>query len=98
MTHELEIEAMPRALPHTLSVDISTLATFDDQIHAKDIVLPEGVTSLADPEDVIALVSEPKEEKLEEEAPVDLSAIETTVEKGKKDEEAEEVAGEKPEK
>lgn len=86
--HELEIEAMPRALPHNLAVDISKLATFEDQIHVSDIKLPEGVVALADPEEVVALVAEPKEEKIEETAePVDLSKIETSVEKGKKDEE-----------
>ncbi|MFA6006361.1 MAG: 50S ribosomal protein L25 [Candidatus Paceibacterota bacterium] len=98
--HELEIEAMPRSLPHGLKVDISKLATFEDQIHIKDIALPEGVVALDDGEEVVALVSEPKEEKIEEEAPVDLSKIETTVDKGKKPEEGAEgeAAEAKPEK
>lgn len=88
--HELEVEAMPRALPHKLTVDISKLVTFDDQVHVSDIKLPEGVIALVDADEVVALVSEPKEEKIEEVAePVDLSKIETSVEKGKKPEEGE---------
>ncbi len=86
--HELEIEAMPRALPRNLTVDISKLATFEDQNHFRDIKLPERVIALADADEVLALGSEPKEEKVEEVAePVDLSKIETSVEKGKKLEE-----------
>lgn len=82
--HALPIEAMPKDLPHNLIVDISSLATFADQILAKDIKLPAGVELKADPEEVVALVSAPREEKEEEVAPADLSAIE--VEKKGKDE------------
>ncbi len=84
---ELEVEAEPRNLPHNLVADISKLATFDDQIHAKDITLPTGVTLIEDAEAVIALVQEPKEEKEEDVVPVDLSTIEVE-KKGKKEEEA----------
>jgi large subunit ribosomal protein L25 len=84
--HEIEIEAKPADLPHDLTVSIESLATFDDQILAKDIKLPSGVTLVTDPEEVVALVSEAQEEE-EETAPVDISAIEISVEKGKKEEE-----------
>src|SRR3989344_6772191 len=83
--HELKVEAMPKDLPHHIKVDISSLTTFEDQILAKNISMPVGVTLLLNPEDVIALVSAPREEKEEEVAPVDLSQIE--VEKKGKDEE-----------
>lgn len=90
--HEVEIEALPRSLPHSLIVDISSLLTFDDRIAVKDIVLPEGVSILSpDGDETVALVSEPKEEKEEESAPVDLSKIEVE-KKGKKPEEAGEEA------
>ena len=81
--HEVEIRALPKDIPHTLSVDISSLETLEHQIHAKNIVLPSGVTLITDAEEVIALVAAAKEEK--EEAPVDLSAIEVE-KKGKKEE------------
>jgi large subunit ribosomal protein L25 len=84
--HEIEVESLPKDLPHSIIVDVSTLVTLEDQIHAKDIILPKGVTLITNPDEVIALVTEAKEEK--EEAPVDLSAIE--VEKKGKKEDAEE--------
>lgn len=85
--HAVKIEAMPKDLPHNLIVDISPLAEFQSQILAKDIILPAGVTLLENPDEVVALVSAPREEKEEEAAPVDLSAIE--VEKKGKEKEGE---------
>lgn len=86
--HELEIEAMPKDLPHEIKVSVETLVTFESQLHAKDIVLPSGVTLITDPEEVVVLVAQPKEEKEEEAAPIDLSSIEVE-KKGKKEEEGE---------
>ncbi len=85
--HEVKVEAMPKDLPHNISLDISVLATFEDQILAKDIKLPAGVELKLNPEEVIALVSAPREEKEEEAAPIDLASIE--VEKKGKEETAE---------
>ncbi|PIQ66408.1 MAG: 50S ribosomal protein L25 [Candidatus Zambryskibacteria bacterium CG11_big_fil_rev_8_21_14_0_20_42_18] len=85
--HELEVIAMPKDLPHNIEVDIGSLSNFEDQILAKDIVLPQGVELKENPEEVVALVSAPREEKEEEVAPVDLSQIE--VEKKGKEEETE---------
>jgi len=86
--YALKIEAMPKDLPHNVVIDISPLATFESQILAKDIVLPSGVTLLEHADEVVALVSAPREEKEEESAPIDLSAIE--VEKKGKEETPEE--------
>lgn len=86
--HDVEIEAEASNLPHGFTVDISSLANFESQILAKDIKMPNGVTLVEGPDEVIALVSEAKEEIVEEAAPVDLSAIEISEKKGKKDEEA----------
>jgi len=84
VAHAIRIEAMPKDLPHDLKVDISSLLDFSSQILAKDIALPNGVVLVENPEEVIALVSAPREEKEEETAPVDLSSIE--VEKRGKEE------------
>jgi len=83
--HELKVEAMPKDLPHNITIDISSLINFGDQILAKDIVLSTGVELKENLEEVVALVSAPREEKEEEVAPVDLSTIE--VEKKGKEEE-----------
>lgn len=64
--YEIEIEAMPKDLPHEIQVSIAPLVDFESQIHAKDIILPAGVTLITNPEEVIALVQEHKEEAAEE--------------------------------
>lgn len=83
--HEVEIKALPKDLPHSIIVDLSTLETLENQIHVKDLALPNGVEMKTDGDEVVALVSVVKE-IVEETAPVDLSAIEVE-KKGKKDEE-----------
>jgi large subunit ribosomal protein L25 len=85
--HEVEIEALPKDLPHNLVADISTLINFETQIKAGDIKLPAGVTLVTEPEEVVALVAEPKEEVIET-APVDLNPIEVE-KKGKEAKEGE---------
>lgn len=90
--HTLKVEAMPKDLPHNITIDISVLANFGDQVLAQDVKLPSGVELKANPEEVIATVSAPREEKEEEVAPVDLSSIE--VEKKGKEETAEGEASE----
>lgn len=81
--HEVEVEADPMNLPHAIEVDISVLKAVDEQIHAKDLALPSGVTLAVEPEEVVALTQAVVEEK-EEAAPADLSSIE--VEKKGKEE------------
>lgn len=88
--HELEVEADPMNLPHGIEVDLSVLATVNDRIHAKDILLPSGVELMTEPEEVVVLVQEVVEEKEEVVAPADISSIEVE-KKGK-----EEVEGEVP--
>lgn len=85
--HEIEIEALPKDLPHNLEVDISKLATLQDNITVADIKLPGGVEIITPGTDIVASVVEQVEEKVEEAAPVDLSAIELSDKKGKKEEE-----------
>ncbi len=72
----IEIEAYPKDLPHRIEVDISPLVDFKSVISTKDIKLPHGVELARRGDDIIASVSEPKEEIEEVVAPVDLSAIE----------------------
>ncbi len=79
--HEMEIEALPKDLPHKLEVDISPLVAFSSVVMAKDIKLPNGVSLKIKPEEVVASVYEPKEEVIVE-TPVDLSTIEVA-KKGK---------------
>ena len=85
---EIEIEAAPRDLPHDLVVDISKLVELTDVIKAKDLVLPKGVELKIGAEEVIASISEAKEEVEEAPVAIDMSAIEVE-KKGKEEKEGE---------
>lgn len=86
--HELKVEAQPKDLPHSLIIDAGVMANIGDQIIASDLRLPPGVELKENPDEVVALISAPREEKEEEAAPIDLSAIEVE-KKGKDDAEGE---------
>jgi large subunit ribosomal protein L25 len=93
--YELEVEAMPKDLPHEIVVDVSSLAEFDSHITVADVVVPVGVTVLNNLEETIVVASEVIEEVDAVVEQVDMSAIEVE-EKGKKEEEGGE-EGEKKE-
>ncbi len=94
---EIEIEALPKDLPHELEVDVSKLVELTDTISAKDIKLPAGVELKINPDEVVASIAEAKEEV--EEVPVapDLASIEVEA-KGKELKEGEEGAAATPDK
>jgi large subunit ribosomal protein L25 len=60
---ELEVEALPLRIPHEIKVDIGVLKGFDDIIRVKDIIAPDGVSIVNDPEVVIVAVEEPRVEE-----------------------------------
>lgn len=62
----LEIEALPRALPELITLDVSHLG-IGDVARVGDISPPEGVTILNDPEETLATVAAPTELEEEEE-------------------------------
>lgn len=86
--HELEIECQPKDLPQHIVVDISKLKTLDDQITVKDLKLPLSAKITVEADEVVALVTGAQEET-EETTPMDISQIGSSVERGKKEEEAE---------
>jgi len=61
--HELEVECLPNDLVHEIDIDLSSLKTFEAVIKVSDIKLPAGITIDHDPNDVVALVQEPRSEK-----------------------------------
>lgn len=85
VAHEITISALPKDLPHALEVDVSSITGFDAHVTAGDIKLPAGVTLVTDAEEIIALVAAAKEEVEEDSAPIDISAIELSEKKGKKE-------------
>ncbi len=59
--NELEVEALPQNLPHEISVDISALKAFGDQITLGDIKLDDAVL-VGEATEIVATVQEPKSE------------------------------------
>ncbi len=84
---EVEIEAEAKDLPHEIEIDLSVLKELDDNISVADIKAPAGVKILSNETDVIVTASKHEEEKEEESTEIDMSAIEVSEAKGKKDEE-----------
>lgn len=83
--HEIEVEALPENLPHSLEVDLSIMTTVDVSVHVKDIKFPAGVTCELDAEEVVASCVEYKEEVAEAPA-FDATKVEVE-KKGKKEDE-----------
>lgn len=81
----LEVSCLPKDLPELITVDVSNL-NIGDSIHVKDIVLPAGVTALADADLTVFLVAAPT---VEEEKPAAAAAAGPEVIKEKKAEGAE---------
>lgn len=82
--HEIEIEVFPRDLPHSIPVDIGKLGTFEDKLLVKDLLIPPSAEVKIPMDEVVAMVTEAKEE-VEEAPAIDITQIETSVERGKKD-------------
>jgi large subunit ribosomal protein L25 len=98
---QVEVEALPQDLPHEITVDISLLKTFEDNIYVKDLQIPDKVKLTASPDEVVASVIPPRTKaELEEleEAPAEKVEEVEVEEKGKAKEEVEEEAKEEPKK
>ncbi len=89
----VEVECLAVDIPNHLVADLSKLATEDDVVMVKDLVVPPGVEILADPDQVVLGVSlarlEAEEEEEAEEPEIGEVAV---VAKGKAKAEAEEAA------
>lgn len=88
--HEIEVEALPKNLPHEIVVDVSKLENFNDKILAKEIILPKEVKLITNPEEAVILVEEPKAEEAPSEEKIAFEEIEVAGAKGKEKEEKEE--------
>ena len=68
----VRVRALPDHLPQSIHYSIDSLATFDDVIHVRDLVIPSDATLLTDGDDVVAKVLAPRVE----EEPVVAEAVE----------------------
>jgi large subunit ribosomal protein L25 len=97
-TDEVEVECLPKDLPERIVVDTSGLAKIGDGIYVRDLVVPEGVKILDEPETMVALIT--AQAAVEEEvapvaAEVAVGEEPEVIEHGKKEEEGEEEEEEK---
>lgn len=68
MMYEMSIECLPRSIPNTIDVDLSSLG-IGEALHAGDIALPEGVSLAGSADDTVVTTSMPAavEEDMDEE-------------------------------
>lgn len=80
---EILVSCLPKDLPHSLTVDLSLLKTFEDHIQIKDMKIPAGVEVLIDLETAVALVEAPRTEAemaaLDEKVETDVTKVEGVV-------------------
>jgi large subunit ribosomal protein L25 len=78
LVHALEVlhvEALPLDLPSRIEVDITPLDQLEATIHVRDLVIPPGVTVLAEDDAVVVKVASPRVGAEEgEEAPAAVAA------------------------
>jgi large subunit ribosomal protein L25 len=70
---EIEIACLPTAIPESFSLDVSALDV-GDTLHVRDVVLPEGVKLVSDPD--LSVVSVVLPAKAEEEVAAEAAAAE----------------------
>jgi large subunit ribosomal protein L25 len=55
----IRIRALPENLPDSIEYSIESLVDFDTAIHLRDLPIPDHVTLLSDPDEVVAKVAAP---------------------------------------
>lgn len=87
--HEVQVEALPKDLPHEIEVDISFIKEFSDHISLKDLKLPSGAIVQGDPNEVVALVKPPRTEEelkaLDGAVEINVDAVKVDAEEKKKE-------------
>jgi len=67
LMHVLEnvrVRALPDHLPQSIHYSVDSLATFDDAVHVRDLVIPADATLLNDLDEVVARVLPPRVEEV----------------------------------
>ncbi|MFH0984948.1 MAG: 50S ribosomal protein L25 [Candidatus Omnitrophota bacterium] len=86
---EIEIECLPTQIPEKIEIETKAMK-INDAVHAKDLILPQGLVCLLQPEEVVFAIHPPREEEVK---PTEEGGAEPEVmEKGKKEKEGEEGA------
>ena len=80
LTHilrELKVECLPESIPETIKIDVSNLDV-GHNLHVRDIVIPDGVTILSNPDETICSVNLPEAEKSKEAEEEEAAATEAS--------------------
>jgi large subunit ribosomal protein L25 len=89
---EVEVECLPNDLPERITVDISSLDGIGDGVYVRDLMIPEGVKILEDPDSMVVLVT--AQAAAEEEAVAEVEEVvgeePEVIERTRKEEEEEE--------
>jgi large subunit ribosomal protein L25 len=89
--NDIEVEALPQNLPERFVLDLTGLKNIGDALHVSDIKVDENVTLMANPEDVVAVITVSGKEEEEAAVAVEGAVAEEpeVIERGKKEEEEE---------
>lgn len=74
----ITVRCLPKNLPHNLPIDLSKLVEMGSQLTVADITVPPDVTLLVEPDAVIAIAQEPREEEVAVAPVVDAAAAGAT--------------------
>lgn len=61
----IKVECLPANIPASIDVDVTSLLV-GGSVHVKEVTLPEGVEPMDAPDHTLVLVTQPREEKVEE--------------------------------
>ncbi len=82
----VQIECLPADLPEAIEVDISILVDLDSAVHVSDLTIPDSVTLITDPSEVVARLLPPTVEPEPEEPVAEAEAGEPAAAESEKTE------------
>ncbi|MDQ6742718.1 MAG: 50S ribosomal protein L25 [Candidatus Dormibacteraeota bacterium] len=78
--HTLRVECLPEAIPEAIEIDVSGLDHVDAGIRVSDLTLPDGVTAVVDPEELVVKLAARRVSAAEEEEEAAAEAAEAAPE------------------
>lgn len=64
--HSLKVECLPTVIPEAVEVDISSLTEVEAGVRVSELQLPEGVTAVADPDELVVKLAARRVSAVEE--------------------------------
>ncbi len=98
--HEIEVEALPMDVPHSLQVDISKISEIGQSLYVKDLDVAKSVRVLVDPDTVVVTVTakltEEQELAMEQAAAAGVEGVKVETEEKKAERDAAKAAAATP--